>query len=178
MKHAAKTKKNKTLKTIIEWVICIVTAVVLSTLVNKYLILKVNIPSESMVPTLNVSDQLLALKVYNSEKLDRGDIVIFYSRENKDTFIKRLIGLPGDKIVIDNGNVYINGKEIKQDYVKNKDDFYGTYEVPDGKYFFLGDNRPVSNDSRKWKNHFVDGKDIKGKAIFRLAPKKKIGFLD
>lgn len=178
MKHAKKTNKNKAIKTVIEWVACISIALFLSILINKYLIFKVDIPSESMVPTLNVSDQLLATKVYNPEKLKRGDIVVFYSRENKDTFIKRLIGLPGDKIVIDNGNVSINGKEIKQDYVKNKDDYCGVYEVPKGKYFFLGDNRPVSNDSRKWNNPYIDKKDIKGKAILKINPIKEFGFLN
>ena len=178
MRHGKSNNKNKLIKTVFQWIICISLALTLSILINKYLIFKVHIPSKSMVPTLNVSDELIAEKVYNPEKLKRGDIVIFYSREKKDTFIKRLIGLPGDKIVIDNGNVYVNEKEIKQDYVKNKDDFCGTYEVPEGKYFFLGDNRPVSNDSRKWQYPYVNKEDIEGKALLKIKPIKEFGFLN
>ena len=83
-----------------EWVVPILIALVLAFLINKFLIFKVKIPSESMVPTLNVGDRLFVTRIYNPEKLKRGDIVVFHSDEKNEDMIKRLIGLPGDKVVI------------------------------------------------------------------------------
>ena len=83
-------------------------ALVLAFLINKFLIFKVKIPSESMVPTLNVGDRLFVTRIYNPEKLKRGDIVVFHSDEKNEDMIKRLIGLPGDKVVIKDGIVTVN----------------------------------------------------------------------
>ena len=85
-----------------DWVVPIVIAVFLAFLINRFVLYKVKIPSESMVPTLNVNDQLFATRVYNPENLERGDIVIFaYDQEGEDIkMIKRLIGLPGDTVEI------------------------------------------------------------------------------
>ena len=91
-----------------DWIVPIVIAVILAILINRFLIFKVKIPSESMVPTLNVGDRLFVTRVYNPENLKRGDIVVFYSEEKNEDMIKRLIGLPGDKIVIKDGTVIVN----------------------------------------------------------------------
>ena len=88
-----------------EWVVPILIALVLAFLINKFLIFKVKIPSESMVPTLNVGDRLFVTRIHNPEKLKRGDIVVFHSDEKNEDMIKRLIGLPGDKVVIKDGIV-------------------------------------------------------------------------
>ena len=109
--------------------------------------------------------------------MKRGDIIVFYSQEFSETFVKRLIGLPGDKIEIKNGIVFVNGEQLEEDYVKNKDKYNGTFKVPEGKYFFLGDNRPNSKDSRLWKNPYVDSSDIKGKLQFRFYPFKDFGIV-
>lgn len=178
MENIKESKKRRIFKEVKDWIICIIIAVIATVLINKFLIYKVYIPSSSMVPTLNKGDQLFVTKVYNPEKLKTGDIVVFYSREFKDTYIKRLIGCPGDNVKIEKGVVYVNGKKINQDYVVYDDDtFSGEYNVPEGKYFFLGDNRPVSNDSRKWKNPFVDEDDIEGKAVLKVYPFKDFGLL-
>lgn len=158
-----------------EWILPIALAFVIALLVKEFLIFKVFIPSESMVPTLNVGDHLFVSRVYNLDNLDRGDILVFHSDELSDTLIKRLIGKPGDKISIVDGKVSVNGEEIKEDYVVNKDNFYGEFEVPEGKYFFLGDNRPISFDSRKWENPYIDGKDIKAKAQIKVYPFSDFG---
>lgn len=170
-------KKKEVINSVKEWVICILIAFVIAFLVNKFLIYKVKVPTGSMIPTINEEDQLFVTRVYNCEKLKTGDIVVFYSEENKDTYIKRLIGRPGDTVVINHGTVSVNGKELKEDYVKNNEDFSGTYEVPKGKYFFLGDNRADSYDSRKWVNPYVDEDDIEAKALIRVYPFNNIGFL-
>ncbi|EKQ56528.1 MULTISPECIES: signal peptidase I [unclassified Clostridium] len=158
-----------------EWIIPIVSALALALLINKFIYFNVYIPSGSMIPTLNINDKLVVTRVYNKENLKEGDIVVFFSEEYNERLVKRLIGLPGDKIEIKNGVVFRNGQKINEDYVKNKDDFNGTYEVPQGKYFFLGDNRPDSADSRRWKNPYIDGSDIEGKIQFRFSPIKDFG---
>ena len=82
--------------------------------INKsvFVVFKVKIPSESMVPTLNVGDRLFVTRVYNPENLNRGDVVVFYSEEKNECIIKRLIGKPGDKIVIKDGVVTVNGETL------------------------------------------------------------------
>ena len=119
-----------------EWVVPILIALVLAFLINKFLIFKVKIPSESMVPTLNVGDRLFVTRIYNPEKLKRGDIVVFHSDEKNEDMIKRLIGLPGDKVVIKDGIVTVNGETLKENYIGTADNYSGEFEVPEGKYFF------------------------------------------
>lgn len=158
-----------------EWIIPIALAFIIALLIKQFILFKVLIPSGSMIPTLNEGDQLFVTKVYNLDNIKRGDILVFHSDELSDTLIKRLIGLPGDKISIVDGKVSVNGEELQEDYIKNKDNFYGEYTVPDGKYFFMGDNRPVSHDSRKWINPYIDGKEIKAKAQIRVYPFNAFG---
>ena len=163
-------------KNLIEWVKCIVLALVLSLAIKEFFIFKVYIPSESMFPTIKKHDQLFVLKMYELDNLKRGDIVVFKSEELDDLLIKRLIGLPGDEISLDNGKVTINGEVIEENYVENNDfNYTGKFKVPDDKYFFLGDNRSNSNDSRYWNNHYIDSKDIIGKALIRVYPFKDFG---
>lgn len=169
-------KKKNTIKNIFtEWVVPIIAAVIIATLINKFLIFKVLIPSKSMVPTLNVNDRLFVSRVYKPENLKRGDIVVFESEELDETLIKRLIGLPGDKIRIENGLVYVNDEKLIEDYIGENDEFNGEYEVPEGKYFFLGDNRLWSKDSRYWENPYIDEDHIIGKAQIKVYPFNEIG---
>lgn len=161
-----------------EWIVPIVIAVVLAFLINKFLVFKVKIPSESMVPTLNVGDRLFVTRVYNLEKLKRGDIVVFYSEEKDEDMIKRLIGLPGDEIVINNGIVTVNGETLQENYIGTADSYNGEFLVPEGKYFFLGDNRYWSLDSRYWDDPYIDGSEIKGKAQIKVYPWKDFGKIE
>lgn len=168
-------KKLKKSNIFIEWVIPILISLVLAILINKFLIFKVKIPSESMVPTLNVGDRLFVTRVYSPEKLKRGDVVVFYSDEKNEDMIKRLIGLPGDKVVIKDGVVTVNGETLKENYIGTADNYNGEFEVPEGKYFFLGDNRYWSLDSRYWENPYIDGSKIKGKAQIKVYPWSDFG---
>ena len=160
-----------------EWVIPILSALIIAFLINKFLFFNVYVPTGSMIPTINENDKGLVSVIYNTNNMKRGDIIVFYSQEFSETFIKRLIGLPGDKIEIKNGIVFINGEQLEENYVKNKDKYNGTFNVPEGKYFFLGDNRPNSKDSRLWKNPYVNSSDIKGKLQFRFYPFKDFGIV-
>lgn len=173
--HLNEKKKSLVKNIITDWIVPVIAAIIIATLINKFLIFKVLIPSKSMVPTLNVNDRLFVSRVYNPENLKRGDIVVFESDELDETLIKRLIGLPGDRIRIENGFVYVNGEQLIEDYIGENDSFNGEYEVPEGKYFFLGDNRLWSKDSRYWKNPYIDEDHIIGKAQIKVYPFNEIG---
>ena len=160
-----------------EWIIPIIAAIGIAILINKFLVYNVYIPSESMVPTLNVGDKLMVTRVYDTSKIKRGDIIVFYSEELSEVLIKRAVGLPGDHIIIHNGIVNINGTDIKEDYVKNNESFDGVFDVPQNKFFFLGDNRSRSNDARRWINPFIDASNIQGRARIKFYPLKDFGIL-
>lgn len=174
-KHLNEKKKSLVKNIITDWIVPVIAAIIIAMLINKFLIFKVLIPSKSMVPTLNVNDRLFVSRVYNPENLKRGDIVVFESDELDETLIKRLIGLPGDRIRIENGLVYVNDEQLIEDYIGENDDFNGEYEVPEGKYFFLGDNRLWSKDSRYWENPYIDEDSIIGKAQIKVYPFNEIG---
>lgn len=160
------------------WVIPIASAIVIAVLVNKFLIFRVEVPTGSMEPTINVGDKFLATKVYNFDNIKRGDILVFYNEECEKTMIKRVVGLPGDKININGDSLYVNGEKLEEDYVKYPQETFESYEVPEGKYFFLGDNRANSADSRYWVNPYIDEKFIEGKTQIRIAPIKNFGSLN
>ena len=165
-----KPKKKSIIK---EWIIDIAVVACVALLVWKFVGYGVWITSGSMIPTLEVKDRLIVSRVYNAGNLKEGDIVLFKNDEFKgEILIKRLIGLPGDKIEIKDGIVFRNGEQLKEDYVKNNEKYSGTFQVPEGKYFFLGDNRSNSADSRYWKNPYVKESDIEGKARIKYYPIK------
>lgn len=169
--------KKKRKSFIYEWVIPLVVAFIIALLIKQFLIFQVRIPSGSMIPTLNIGDKLFVTRVYNLDKIERGDILVFYSVELEDTLIKRVIGLPGDTVEISDGKVSVNGEELDESYVVNTDHSYGTYVVPEGKYFFLGDNRPISKDSRYWIDPYIDGKYIEAKAQLKVYPFSDFGWI-
>jgi signal peptidase I len=146
-----------------------------------YFIRPTIVKQTSMQDTMNPNDYLIMYRqAYRSKSPKRGDIIIFQSDLTDDDgndklLIKRVIGLPGDKIQIKEGNVYINGKEYEEDYLK---DGYttvdGTWKVPKGKYFVMGDNRVVSVDSRYQSVGYVSKSQIQGKVVLRLFPFNKI----
>jgi len=159
-----------------EWLLPILVAVTLATLINRFLFFNIKVPSGSMYPTIKIGDKITVTKVYNKSKLKRGDIIVFYSYELKERLVKRLIGLPGDEIVIkDKGQTFINGIKVKEPYVVYPENLDKKFKVPKNKYLFLGDNRADSFDARRWKNPYIDGKDIEGKAQFVLYPFNRFG---
>ncbi|MDP4088847.1 MAG: signal peptidase I [Bacillota bacterium] len=163
-----------------DFIIPVALAVVLAMLINRFLVFKIYIPSLSMSPTLEVGDQCFATKIYNTNNIKRGDIIVFYSNELGELLIKRVIGLPGEHVEIDTeGNVSINATKLDEPYVVNKtavSDRY-VFDVPADHFLFLGDNRSNSRDSRFWKDPYIDKKDIKGKARIRVFPFNRFGIL-
>lgn len=165
------------------------------------------IPSSSMYPTLIEGDRIFVEKVTKPFRAPkRGDVVVFYPPDEtlktdflsvmarltgilcKDVaYIKRIIGLPNDKLEIkkenDNFYVYINGKKeiepyilSETDWIDCRDDMYcGPFQIPDGQYFMMGDNRGNSQDSRFWG--FLPEKNIIGRAVFKFWPIPRMGLI-
>ena len=127
------------------------------------------VPSGSMEPTMKKGDMWYASRL-DLDEFERFDIVCF---EKNDMYLtKRIIGLPGEKVQVSNGSVYINGKEIKEDFIKEPMNIQGDGEwrVPKDSYFMMGDNRNVSYDSRFWDNPFVKKSAIYAKVKFVIIP--------
>lgn len=128
------------------------------------------VPSSSMAPTL--SNRCITLGMRFGYSLNRYDIVDFgrASKETKVTYVKRIIGLPGETIEIRSGTTYIDGEELDEPYLAEKpDDFnFGPYVIPDNSFFMMGDNRNHSNDSRYWAEHAVPRGNIEAKLFFRF----------
>jgi signal peptidase I len=155
-----------------------------SILVTLFIILfvyqPVKVEGGSMEPGLEDQERIFINKlVYHFESIERGDIVVFhYPRDPQKSFIKRVIGLPGDRIRIDFGHVFVNGVELMEPYVPldyQDAQSYPDTVVPDNAYFVLGDHRSMSNDSRKIGP--IIRSFIYGKAVFGYWPMDKLGFL-
>ena len=130
------------------------------------------IPSASMENTLMTKDRFIGLRLAQDYK--RGDVVVLKFDE-EEYYIKRIIGIGGDFIEIKKDKVYVNGKPLNEPYLKEKmNSEEACYIVPEGSYFFLGDNRNNSNDSRYWQNPFRMKKDIVARAWLRYWPSVKI----
>lgn len=142
------------------------------------------IPSGSMEPTLQIDDRLIVDKLsYRFHSPQRGDIVVFAptdvlkEQKFKDAFIKRVIGLPGEKVEVKGGRVYVNGKGLREAYIEDKPNYqWGPVTVPPDSYLVLGDNRNNSYDSHYWG--FVPRDRIIGRAIVRFWPPARMGELD
>lgn len=166
-----------------EWVEPIVIAVILALIIRTFIVQAFKIPTGSMNPTLMEGDRLLVNKfIYKFRTPQRGDIIVFVSPEDKKKdFIKRLVGLPGERLEISNGLVLINDKAIetpsiiRERYYYNRGDFAESGEsvqIPDDAYFVLGDNSISSRDSRYWG--FLPKKYLIGKAFLIYWPPTRI----
>jgi signal peptidase I len=132
----------------------------------------------SMLPLLSDGERIIVNKlVYRFRPIERGDVVVFwYPRDPSVSFIKRVIGRPGDNVEIKAGQLFVNGQKIREDYIQKNfrdDDTRDSVVVPAGYYYVLGDHRTSSNDSRSWGE--VPEKYIYGRAAFRFWPLSKIG---
>lgn len=161
-----------------DWVIPIAGAIILAFLINKFLLYKIYVPSASMYPTIKIGENIFVSRIYNYNDIKRGDVIVFYSKELGETLIKRVIGLPGETVEVkSNGTVWVNNIQIKEPYVLNNGGKIGSFNVPKGKYLFLGDNRADSYDSRYWVNSYISSNDIQGKAQIIVYPFNRIGLV-
>ena len=132
----------------------------------------VQVPSGSMYPTISLNDKLF---VSRDSDLKRGDIAVFINYEVGIVLIKRTIGLPGDLVDIVDGDVYINGEYLEEDYIGFKSYETMSFSVPEDCYLFFGDNRAESADSRYWNNPYIHKSNLIGKAVYRFYPISRVG---
>jgi signal peptidase I len=133
-------------------------------LVGRY-----RIDGSSMNPTLQDGEYLIINNVtYLLDEPKKGDIVVFRHPRNELNLIKRVIGVPGDQVEINSSTVWVNGEVQEEPYIADTPSYSGSWEVPDGQYFVLGDNRNNSSDSHSWG--FLPQENMLGKALFVYWP--------
>lgn len=148
-------------------------------IVYAFVIQPNEVSGSSMYPTFKNKEYLLSYLIdIRLDKYKRGDVIVFHSPiDNEKLFIKRVIGLPGDRIRLENGNVYLNGMLFDETaYLAKEVKTYGGSFLPDGveitvpagTVFVMGDNRSYSSDSREWG--FLKKSDVVGKSIVRILP--------
>lgn len=179
-KQEEQKKTTNWVKEIFSWIRIFLVALVIAFLINNFVIINANVPSGSMEKTIMTDDRMIGLRTsYWFKEPQRGDIVIFKNPDNQnETFVKRLIGLPGEKVVIKDAKIYINDSEepLKEDYLpeewtrSNGSDNPMEYNVPEDGYFMLGDNRNLSRDARFWNNTYVTKDLIIAQAKFVYWP--------
>ena len=139
------------------------------------------VPSGSMEGTIKTNSIVFSTRYdVDEDDLERYDILTFVAPDDPDiTYIKRLIGLPGETIEVKDGKVYADGVELDSSFTKETQNQAGDgiYEIPEGCYFFMGDNRNNSNDSRFWEKPYVPAKNIQAKAKCVIFPFSKAGAL-
>jgi signal peptidase I len=160
------------------WVRDLLVSAVASILIITFLYQPVRVEGTSMLPRLEDSDRLFINKfVYRISAIERGDVVVFhYPRDPEKSYIKRVIALPGDRLRIDRGVLWINGQRQSENYVP--EEFRDTRSfaetiIPQGSYFMMGDHRSISSDSREFGP--VERRLIYGKAVFVYWPTKDAG---
>ena len=177
---AAKKEKNRKLKAeIIDWVKTIFFYCVIPVAIFECFFFVANVPTGSMETTVPTGSQVITTRCFNKDNVERGDVVVFYSEELDMVLLKRCIGLPGDTVEFDGeGNTYINGEYYDEPYVSSYSDFEGSFEVPEGCYFFCGDNRRSSFDARFWDDPYIEKENVKGIARFIVFPFGSFGLVD
>ncbi len=192
-KRVLGTGRNKESRTrqVVEWIVVIAGALALALVMKFFLVQVFWIPSGSMEHTLEIGDRVIVNKLsYKLHDINRGDIVVFERPEDQDQeikdLIKRVVGLPGEEVVFDGGQVYIDGQLLEEPYLgegtRSTGHTYGNgctpeqpCKVPEGEIFVMGDNRSNSRDSTYFGP--IDEDDVVGRAFFRIWPLNRFGFL-
>ena len=180
-------------KNITEWIVSIIVGIAIAWIVTTFMFTGYTVKGSSMAPTFQEDNKLIINKMSKSlNTINRGDVIVFHATKNSD-YIKRLIGKPGDTVESKKDKLYINGKYIKEPYLKlnkqNKMTKYltenfdvadtkysgGKKVIPKGKYLVLGDNRFISNDSRRTLGLLSTDKVV-GKVTLRWLPLSNLKF--
>ena len=172
-------------KEIVSWILTVAAAVAVALLLNNFVLINAKIPSGSMENTIMEGDRLIGNRLaYIKGDPQRGDIVIFkFPDDETQNYVKRVIGLPGETVRVEDGKIYINdAKEpLEEDYLKEAwtvETGPYVFEIPKDSYLVMGDNRNNSYDARYWTNTYVKKEKILGKAVFRYFPFDKMGLLN
>ena len=152
---------------------------------KNFVIINANVPTGSMENTIMPGDNLLGFRLaYLTEEPKRGDVIFFpFPDKETEKYVKRIIGLPGEKVTIINAKIYINDSTepldepyLKEEWTRGTGPF--VFEIPEDCYLCLGDNRNRSSDAREWNNPYVAREKIIGKAIFIYFPFDRWGMVE
>ncbi len=165
-------KQPGTLRFFIDLIETLVLAIVLFVAINA-ISARIRVDGSSMEPSLYSGEFIIVNRLaFKLGKPHIGDVIVFrLPRDPKQELIKRIIGLPGDEVSIGNGNVFVNGQQLQETYIAAPPAYHGTWQVPEGQVFVLGDNRNNSSDSHSWGS--VPLEDVVGKAIVIYWPPQK-----
>lgn len=209
-------ERKKNIKEVVEWILCILIAVVLALIVRHFVITPTLVSQQSMRTTLEPNDRLFLdrLSITLNKEIKRGEIITFeapskeeftleeFDKDNpvavyenepknifskfvyyvleitKSSYIKRVIGVEGDKILIQDGNVYVNGEKQEEEYLRDgitteRTGVFFDFTVPEGYVFAMGDNRPYSRDCREFG--CIPIEKIESKVAIRFWPFNKMG---
>jgi signal peptidase I len=197
------SRRRSTARTVVEWVVIVLGAVVVALLIRTFVAQAFYIPSESMEPALERHDRVVVNKLtYDFDDVSRGDVIVVskppgQAADGVADLIKRVVGVPGDTLVIQDGAVYLNGSLLREPYLPP-----GTFTapgsgtplpgadglaprcgtedpcvVPDGHVFVMGDNRSTSKDSRWTDLGYVSSEQLVGRAFVRVWPINRLGGL-
>ena len=173
-------EKNKIIKEVLYWVKYLAILFVFAVIINNFIIVNAVVISSSMEATVMTDSRIIGSRLtYAISEPKRFDIILFKfpDDETREPFLKRIIGLPNEKVEIKNGKVYINDSDIPLDDSFIKEESWGNYGpfiVPADSYFVLGDNRNNSHDSKDWVNKFVSKDKILGKIYAEYFPAPKL----
>jgi signal peptidase I len=169
---------RRTSRLLATWLLDLAIGLGIAAIIIVFLYQPMKVEGTSMAPLLDDQERIFINKlVYRLEAISPGDVVVFhYPRDPSLSYIKRVIAVPGDTVRIDNGQVFVNGKQLVEDYVSfgSSDDYsFPEIVVPPHYFFVLGDHRNMSQDSRKFGP--VHERFIYGKAVFGYWPVEKMG---
>lgn len=170
-----KLTKKELLKEVVSYAVLTISAILFVMVLKQKVIVNAQVPSGLMESTVMTGDRIIINRLaYQFGEPKRGDIILFpYPDNEKEDYLKRIIGRPGETLEIRNGKVYLNGSNeaLEEPYLKEEPSgSFGPYQIPEGYYFVMGDNRMDSWDSRFWEHTCVRRDKIAGKAVFRYFP--------
>lgn len=174
-----KKKKKSFFREFIEFLIPVVLAIIIAIVLKQFVLANAIVPTGSMLNTIQLKDRIIASRLaYKDDDPERYDIALFYFPDDeRQVYVKRVIGLPGETVQIVDGVVYVTKTDgetiqLEDEFVTTEEPIgnYGPYTVPENSYFMLGDNRNHSKDSRFWLNPYVSKDKIIGKVLFKYYP--------
>ncbi len=171
---------QRPLALLIVWGRDLLVSLIVAAFIIMFLYQPVKVEGTSMLPGLDDQERIFINKfVYHLEPIERGDIVVFrYPRDPSKSYIKRVVAVGGDRVRIEDGQVYVNDQRLREPYVPHEfddDRSYPEITIPPGSFFLLGDHRSSSSDSRDFGP--VSQRYIYGKAVFSYGPVDKVGVL-
>ena len=173
-----KEEKSKAdwITTIIEYAQVFLLAFIIYFVIDYAVLARVRVEEVSMRPTIMPGDRALVSKLaYRFAEPERGDVIVFHSPTEQADYIKRVIGVPGDEIEVQDGVVRVNGLAVDEPYIAENPRYSGNWIVPEEALFVLGDNRNQSSDSHEWG--YIGDTSVIGKAFMIYWPPSEIKIL-